>query len=491
MGEEKKSGRISRRDFIRAAGVGALAAGIGTNISILHGSEDLLDQTNIDPNDPRFRPMLEELQGNILSSHGRDHSLHIFLQFNSDPDTAKKWVRSFARNYVTSAKKQASEADRFRHERTSGGLFANFFLSARGYVALGFSLQTIPSDRSFLSGMKSNGTRSKLNDPEVSNWEEGFQDEIHALILLADDSREKLDHEEGIIREEVEKVANVLTVEVGNRLKRNGQGIEPFGYADGISQPLFLKGAIERAKSHGTSKWDPSAPLALVLLEDPGGPTGHSFGTYLVYRKLEQNVAGFKRRRRTLAEKLGIDEELAGALAVGRFRNGTPVALQSTPELENISNNFDYADDRDGTKCPFHAHIRKTNPRGDSPDGVRGERRHRIVRRSTAFGAQNLPLEPTEGVGLLFMCYQSSIVKQFEFMQSSWANKLHFPRQNTGLDPIGGLGEQLTGGQLWPRRWGSGLDSNDLVHFDFSGLVSMKGGEYFFSPSIGFLRQIE
>ena len=491
MSEEKKSKRISRRDFIKATGTGALVAGIAGNINTIPGSENLLDETNLDPHDPRFEPMLKDLQGNILASHGRDNSIHIFLQFKSDPDASKQWIRSLAKKYVTSAKTQVREADRFRNENTSGGLFVSFFLSALGYVALGFPLGKIPSDRSFLSGMKSNGSRNKLNDPEVNTWEDGFQDEIHALVLLADDNREKVDHEGQIIREQVERVAKVLKVEVGNRLKRNGQEIEPFGYVDGISQPLFLKGTIERARNRRTSKWDPSAPLSIALIEDPNGPTGHSFGSYLVYRKLEQNVAGFKRRRRILAKKLGTDEELAGACAVGRFRNGTPVALQSTPELENISNNFDYADDRHGTRCPFHAHIRKTNPRGDTPDGVRGERRHRIVRRGITYGTQNLPLEPTEDVGLLFMCYQSSIVKQFEFIQNSWANRLHFPQQNTGLDPISGLGEQLTGGQLWPRRWGGRLDSTDLVQFDFSGFVSMKGGEYFFAPSIGFLKQLE
>ncbi len=339
--------------------------------------------------------------------------------------------------------------------------------------------------------MKSNFTRVKLKDPEVQDWEEGFQDEIHALILIADDSSEKLAEEAGKIRMEVEKFASILNVEVGQRLKRDGKEIEPFGFADGISQPLFLKGDIERAKNQGTDKWDPSTNLSLVLTKDPNGLTDYSFGSYLVYRKLEQNVAGFKRRLQSLAEELEIDEELAGALAVGRFQDGTPVTLQDTPGMGAISNNFNYADDRDGNRCPFHAHIRKSNPRGDTVPPLREERQHRIVRRSTVYGTKNLQSEPTEDIGLLFMCYQSDIANQFEFIQDSWANQVHFARQNTGLDPIIGRGEQLPEGQLWHKEWGGRPDSTDIVHFGLAHFVSMKGGEYFFAPSIGFLKQIE
>ena len=37
MDEEKKSGRIFRRDFMKAAGLGTLAARIGGKIRIVHG----------------------------------------------------------------------------------------------------------------------------------------------------------------------------------------------------------------------------------------------------------------------------------------------------------------------------------------------------------------------------------------------------------------------------------------------------------------------
>ena len=83
------------------------------------------------------------------------------------------------------------------------------------------------------------------------------------------------------------------------------QDIEPFGYADGISQPLFLKEEIDKAKQGGTDRWDPSAPLDLVLVKDPNGEGEDSYGSFFVFRKLEQDVAGFQQRVAELAEELG------------------------------------------------------------------------------------------------------------------------------------------------------------------------------------------
>ncbi len=193
MTEKNKAKRISRRDFIRTTGAGVLTAGVSANIGVMAQKENPLDRTNIDSSDPNFQPILEDLQGNILASHGRDHSVHIFLKFRSDLDVTNKWIRSFAQSYITSAKKQAEDAERYRNEIITGGLFTTFFLSAPGYRVLEFPLVKIPGSRSFLSGMKSNFTRVKLKDPEVQDWEEGFQDEIHALTgisFLAHPTRE-------------------------------------------------------------------------------------------------------------------------------------------------------------------------------------------------------------------------------------------------------------------------------------------------------------
>lgn len=211
-----------------------------------------------------------------------------------------------------------------------------------------------------------------------------------------------------------------------------------------------------------------------------------------MFRKLEQHVRAFKERERALAQALGLtgaDTKRAGALVVGRFDDGTPVVVQ--PTAGRPTNNFTYDGDPDGEKCPLQAHIRKVNPRQQGMP--------RIVRRGITYGQRgkepkdNPSLEelPSEDVGLLFMCYQRNIKNQFEFVQLAWANNPQCPvNQATGIDPVigqpGGMG---AGQQKWPVQWNDPREQHEL--FDFHGFVTLKGGEYFFAPSLHFLKNIE
>ena len=107
------------------------------------------------------------------------------------------------------------------------------------------------------------------------------------------------------------------------------------GIVDGRSQPLFFQSDIERErqKGDGTNVWDPGAGPDLVLVPDPYGREGCDSGSYLVFRKLEQNVRAFKEYEQKFAQALGLtgeDAKRAGALVMGRFEDGTPVVLQPT-----------------------------------------------------------------------------------------------------------------------------------------------------------------
>ncbi len=99
---------------------------------------------------------------------------------------------------------------------------------------------------------------------------------------------------------------------------------------------------------------------------------------------------------------------------------------------------------------------------------------------------------PKKGVGLLFMAYNAEIGRQFKFTQAAWANNPGFPPgppQPHGIDPVIGQGPLTPGQQKLPKVWddpGAGVIGN----VDFGGFVHMKGGEYFFSPSLTFLRNL-
>jgi Dyp-type peroxidase family len=438
---------------------------------------------------------LESLQGNILHGHGRDRAVHIFLRFSKGKRAAvKRWIMQLADD-LTSAQQQYDEIQQYRQRKRSGGLFRSFFLSASGYTYLGLALpQSKPGfdDEAFRYGMKA--AQHRLNDPFPHHWEQGYRQKIDAMVLLADDDIDALQQAVHRLRDEVKTHAEICAVEHGRALwNAQEESIEHFGYADGLSQPLFFQSDIERKRQKGerTNIWDPGAGPDLVLVPDPYGREGCDSGSYLVFRKLEQNVRAFTRCGYNLARALGLtgkDAERAGALAVGRFKDGTPVMLQPTDGWP--TNSFTYAKDPNGAKCPLQAHIRKVNPRqqGIPP----------IVRRGITYGERekgpkdnpSLAELPTDGVGLLFMCYQKNIAKQFEFLQYAWANNPRSPgTQEPGIDTlIGQPGGSGVGQHTWPAQWQDRHERH--TPFDFHGFVTLKGGEYFFAPSIYFLKNI-
>ena len=244
-----------------------------------------------------------------------------------------------------------------------------------------------------------------------------------------------------------------------------------------------------------------------------GGAGPNHFGSYFVFRKLEQNVRRFKQAEEDLADALGLegdDRERAGAMIVGRFEDGTPLTLQQTDGARGpIMNNFTYGSDSEGRKCPFHAHIRKTNPRGSGKaEPAEKERLHLMARRGQTYGQrtdvpfdENVPPSgrPTGGVGLLFMAFNSKIHfdfaagdfegAQFDFTQAVWADNPGFPieQPDPGLDPVIGQGPRPP--QIYPRKWGELPDKTKPITAPPQA-VHMRGGEYFFMPSLAVLRSL-
>jgi deferrochelatase/peroxidase EfeB len=514
--------------------------------------------------DPTFRDVLRDLQGNILEGHGRFHAVHLFINFNNERiDDVKRWVSKFASEQITSAWMQVEQAIAYRAHGTDAGVFGHLALSAAGYRALGFPEGRIPpgadprnrqtplcdpppdpekgeySSNVFAKGM---GSRQRfLSDPPQTNWEPGYNDPekpIHAMVLLAADDPAEMAAIERVVATELQHdgMANLLAVERGLNLKKSfhpedepdGVAVEHFGYVDGRSQPLFLRRqAGQEDQKTGGSFWDPRAPLGIVLVPDSNGTPFTSFGSFLVYRKLEQNVRAFRTAERKVAAELDLPLELAGAMAVGRFKDGTPVVLQPGDGTRPIPNDFNYDCDPQAVTCPLHAHIRKTNPRlesvkfkGPFAKTIEEELGHRIARRAIPYGGplseSNKPEElPSRGVGLLFFCYQADIWEQFEFIQRFWVNnplflepgppekpfdgkaKENYPHA-TGIDAV--IGQAIPGTidpvikkqgeppRHWPEAWGKKPTSS--LKTDFARFVTLKGGEYLFAPSIGFLRSL-
>jgi deferrochelatase/peroxidase EfeB len=352
-----------------------------------------------------------------------------------------------------------------------------------------------------------------LLDPPVAQWEPHLRGDAHAVVLVGDQMRAGRNKALTKVRAllSARRRIEILGEETGHGLhNRNGEGIEHFGYVDGRSQPLFLAEDVlsERFGTDGATAWDPAFAPARVIVPDPAAPDpARQFGSYFVFRKLEQNVRRFKDEERRLAIRLrlaGDDRERAGAMLVGRFEDGTPLTRQRADGAHSpVENDFNYDSDGEGGKCPFFAHIRKVNPRGSGGfEAVAEERLHIMARRGQTYGVRTddpndgrITNKPTEGVGLLFMAFNVDIAAQFEFAQGRWANNAGFPRTPpgagpAGLDPV--IGQGTRPDIRCPVEWGARTDEADKHRTTSASpeAVRMKGGDYFFMPSLPFLRAL-
>lgn len=479
-----------------------------------------------DPSEEELR-MLSALQGNILKGHGRTCTWNVFFCFGDDRTKGARLVRELGNYHVTDALTQLREASVFKETGKTGGTFVAVGLSAAGYGKLGIALKGELLKEPFASGMRSSASVAELTDPAVALWEAEFRQEIHGIILVGDhDALRGEDRRREIEALIVEAGGTVVKTQLGKALHNDaGAGIEHFGYVDGRSQPLMLAEDIEKEANEagGIAHWDPTVGLNAALVPDPlvpPPPTGTSpeniaFGSFFIFRKLEQNVEEFKRTELKLALELKLPPdkmEIAGAMCVGRFEDGTPVTMSNKERDLEVPNDFDYTGDA-GSRCPFHAHIRKTNPRGSGGFGVpeKVEKAHLMPRRGIPYedkprlthpnglpGATTLkefedlvaPLAPEDGVGLLFMAYNSNLKNQFVFTQAQWANSQGFPEapKQPGIDPVIGQGLNIAGGHEWPTEWDN--PAAGVTAFNFKVAVKMLGGEYFFAPSLLWLRTV-
>ena len=282
-------------------------------------------------------------------------------------------------------------------------------------------------------------------------------------------------------------------------------GREHFGYADGFSQPAIEGSRFDdhpgAGAPAGNGDWRPIAAGEFILgYPDeqgalPAAPPPDALGrngSYVVYRKLRQDVAAFRRRLREAAALYPGGEELLAAKLVGRWRDGTP--LDASPHAEDPAlvadksrnNAFDYGRDPDGLRCPVGSHIRRMNPRLSMPFDGKLVNRHRLIRRGITYG--DLLPEGADDDG------------------ARPRRDLH-DRAGEPRPPVrvraGAVGEHR---QPVPARRRPGPDHRPAGHrgrakmtvpgrppFFFgplSRVVTMRGGEYYFAPGINGLRHL-
>lgn len=316
------------------------------------------------------------------------------------------------------------------------------------------------------------------------------------------------------------------------------EGREHFGYRDGLSQPMFPDSTVFKEASDRWREFHQVAAGEFILGycnerdELPESPTltqaefkgaklptavhangetqfgrldfGRN-GTYLVARQLHQNVGTFDKLVRRSAELIRNDHEKpplenAAGLLMGRGLHGEPLVPDPGEPLnlrgEQILNAYGFHHtDPAGIYCPIGSHVRRTNPRDalkPNPEaGLTLSKQHRILRRSRMYGDRagwegfnrDWKDDKTER-GLFFICLNTDIAGQFEFIQDSWINNPNFGDLEEERDAI--LAASIDTNVSFPStpitRW---LDRGEKQHKNDPRprpIVEVRGGAYFFMP---------
>jgi deferrochelatase/peroxidase EfeB len=305
-------------------------------------------------------------------------------------------------------------------------------------------------------------------------------------------------------------------VEAGNVLDGRGRPVEapsaelarfePFGYRDNMSVVVYTEDHAKEIGLPDKPVWDPRRPVSTVLAPDPLSASGR--GSYFVYRKLRQDVDGFRRRVDQIADVLvqrgtklnqlygGRDSRAYATFAPGQTPTRDEVVAfvkarimgrapdGSLPNGKSPANHdFNYADDRAGAVCPYSGHVRSMNPRGGTGD-LAGEKRRTIARRGIPYGRGDAP--PDSGCGLLFLCAQSDIGGQFERIQQEWANDAapNFDREPVPIaDNVNGRREVVLDATGYKTDRYHRYTETIEIDYSIWDLITLQGGEYLFAPS--------
>ena len=380
-------------------------------------------------------------------------------------------------------------------------------------------------DPSFEKGADHPDVTANLHDPQRSLWlSEFIADRIDAVFLVAGPDTRSVTSYSNTLLGLLGTSVKVVYSEVGRTRPGSERKREHFGFVDGISQPGIRGLTPVRDPRRRPDEGLPGQGLVWpgeFVFGYPGQHPDHPTkegpppemaapwmrnGSYMVFRRLEQRVPEFRRFVREQAARLGMDPELLAARMVGRWKDGAPLEL--APQRDDLAlardekrnNDFGYGNDLLQKRCPFAAHIRKVYPRDDTGNAAEVQR-HRIFRSGIPFGPE---VEAGETItrhqrGLMFVCYQTSIERQFEYLQRH-ANDPEFV--DGKFRP--GSGAPVTPGYdpIIGQAAGSGARAMDEPYPNYpSGnrrttlgiphpFVALTGAGYFFMPSISALRTV-
>lgn len=501
------------------------------------------------------------IQGNTIPGFNKDNQQFLFFCIGNKRG-AKRWLRWIA-PLITSLGDVLSFVDSHRALRSR--LATRNPMLCSTWVNIGFSHDAIRrlvgkadadkfGDESFRQGLSERSTF--LGDPTRSghrgnrkHWKVGGpKKEADILVIVAADEPHHLKTMVNSIKQRAKADGlELLFQQDCATLPGSLRGHEHFGFKDGISQPgirgklstapgdfltpRYLRASDDRARYFSKpgqlllwpgqfllgEKRNHSDRIAVSAPASSNFPSWAKHGSYLVCRRLSQDVCAFWRFAIGAATAMGITPEKFASMMVGRWPSGAP--LMRSPNADNpalandkwANNHFIFDDntrpsnlvpisgyggdthaqaqaDVLGKVSPHFSHIRKVNPRDAATDLGRAEDTmlRMILRRGIPFG------NPLVGVrklsrklikqdrGLMFICYGSTIEDQFEFLSRRWSNSDKQPNFG-GHDPVIGRADKRGNRDRFiDFPTATGIQRITIK----KEWVTPTGGGYFFSPPI-------
>ncbi|HSB93745.1 MAG TPA: hypothetical protein VLC28_11520 [Flavitalea sp.] len=482
---------------------------------------------------------LDDIQGYIIRGYAHlQYSRFVILKITG-AGSARQWLGTIVDD-ITPA---THVHDKSKLSNTS----LNIAFTSAGLAKLGMEKDNVDSfNLEFREGMVTPHRQRILgdfgaSDPAHWNWGNNSDDSTHLVLMIFGRNKETcLDYYEKLKQQYTNHGLQEHRRFDGQTLPKNK---EHFGFRDGISQPV-IEGSGRQGAATNTVKAGefilgykneykvfPDSPLIVkdqgntnLLPADAAGSGLKDLGkngSFLVIRQMQQHVDRFWNfmNNKTLNDDGTINELESTRLAakmMGRWPGGAPLTkfADTDPGNESDDNDFGYAkEDEEGLKCPIGSHLRRCNPRDSFEDdsskkSVTLSNRHRIIRRARLYGdpfaGSPLNTTPKGEVGLLFNCFNSDISRQFELIAHTWANSTKTKNLYDDPDPIIGVIDYNFKDNLAdpPRVFRQKVQEVPPQNFTIQScpvnktikglerFVTIRGGAYFFFPSITAIRYL-
>lgn len=425
-----------------------------------------------------------DIQGPVVSAYSHlKRSAYLFLQFH-DAVGARQWLAQLLPS-ISSGELWPTGPD---GKKVKPSQSINIAFTYPGFQAMKLPHKTLDSflPPYTLGAAARANVSGDVGESAPELWEFGGPNTapVHAMLMVQSRSARHLRDFEKVLDELVaasDGAVSVIATEYGYRRE---EAKEHFGFHDGLSQPNIAGVGIQKAdgqiaaetgefilgylNAYGLYPTSPIVPASEdrhhILPRFPEGalPDCRDFGrhgTYVVYRKLEQDVAKFWQSIQQAADGDQAEMLKVSSKYLGRWPSGTPITLSpdSDPVQYSDENDFRFMPlDPDGMRCPVGSHIRRANPRdsrvNDTPESsMNTSSRHRVLRRAMLYGEPLITAEETEwprapvdlqddGVkrGLQFVVLNADIQRQYEFVQQTWFNIPTFNAEFSTKDPFVG-----------------------------------------------------